>query len=208
MKPPVIFVILLVAAGGIFYYGEYYNKKPVAVAAPPPAAPAAPVVVIPNLKVIPVKNGLTIKNAQVKMINSDGIIFICDRGMVQASFDDLPPEFKDYYASKADPNYAPAQPTPVQSVSYQQSQGQSYSGPTSQETEAQREQARAYTAERIAVVKSHIENDQSIIDRYMSQSAAEDPRHPNLTNSDYEFAKANLEQNQSELQQLQSQPQN
>jgi hypothetical protein len=216
MKPPVVFGFLLAVAGTIFFYGQYSKKVVVKVAPPPVAqvAPAAPKIVVPNLKVIPVKNGVTIRNARVQMINSDGIVFICDRGMVQALYTDLPPEFKDYYASKADPNSEPAQPQPVQYASYQQSpsyqqpQNQYNSGP-SQESDVQREQDKSRAAERMAVVQSHISEDEDTIHRFETQSGVEvDPRHPNLTNADYQFAKANLEQNKLELEQLQNNPQN
>ena len=188
MKSVAIFVLLFILAGTIFYYGKHPKKEierivvvqPAAPLLPPPPIPIQKTeikIIIPDLKVIPVKNGRTITNARIQAINSDGIVFICDNGMVQALFDDLPPEFRAYYAKKAEPVFVPGQSA---QQAHQRSQSQSSSEPSQLEIETRRAQDKANLAQRIEQVRGWAAGNEDIIHRYETQSSFNnDPHNPN-----------------------------
>ncbi|HXB01872.1 MAG TPA: hypothetical protein VNV15_03525 [Opitutaceae bacterium] len=212
MKSVAILVFFFGLAGVIFYYGKHSKKEPVQVVVLP-SPPAAPLpapkaeLIIPDLKEIHVKNGRIITNARVQTINSDGIVFICDRGMVEALFDDLPPEFRTYYAGKAEPVYTPEQPMPAKQAR-QQSPIQSSSGPSQVEIEIQRAQDKANSARLRKTLENWIADNEETIHRYETQSSFSDPHHTNVTDSEYELAKAHLEEDKLQLQQLENSSQN
>jgi hypothetical protein len=93
------FISLILATVWATYYHYTHNKIEVVT---PPAPKVEPVksvitIIIPNLKIIYLKHGRPIVNARVKEVYPDSMIFVCDRGLVQVLFVDLPPEFHDYY---------------------------------------------------------------------------------------------------------------
>lgn len=86
-----ITILLLFLAFGIWYFHPKSKPAQVVLKTLP---------IAPNLREIHISNGPIIRNAQIKEITDDGIIFICDRGLVGVSFGDLPIEFKNYYSQK------------------------------------------------------------------------------------------------------------
>lgn len=210
MKSAAISIFFFVLAATIFYYGERSEKKVVKVVVLPPPLPPSPLppsparkpkIIIPNLKTIPVRNGRTITNARILSVNPDGIIFICDFGMVQALFDDLPPEFRAYYASKAVSDSPPEQPVVAQQQVDQQPSPQPE--PSQYDIDLHQADEKFKKAQRMEELNNAIASDQSIIHHYETQSDFENnPNHPNITDGAYECAKADLEKAQIELQQL------
>jgi hypothetical protein len=183
------------------------DAVPVVKTVPLPPVPPVPapvkepevIAVAPDLKVIPVNGHRTITNARVLSVHSDGLVFICDDGMVQALYTDLPPGFRAYYAKKAEPVFASEQsdlaPPPPQSAP-----AQSYYGPSQEEIEAQRAQNKIYTEQRIQAVQSSMAQNERTIYLYETQVAFD----KDITDAEYESAKADLEKNKLELQQLQN----
>ena len=200
MKSAVIFVFIFGLAGAIVYYKEFPRKEVAPLPAPVPAPVQEPevIAVAPDLKVIPVNGHRTITNARVLSVHSDGLVFICDDGMVQALYTDLPPGFRAYYAKKAEPDGSEesdlAPPPP------QRAPAQSYYGPSPQETDEQRAQNRLYTERQIQSVQSSMAENQSIINRYETQVSFDQ----GISEAEYQSAKTNLAQNKLELERLQN----
>jgi hypothetical protein len=185
------------------------DAVPVVKTVPLPPAPPVPapvkepevIAVAPDLKVIPVNGHRTITNARVLSVHSDGLVFICDDGMVQALYTDLPPGFRAYYAKKAEPDASEesdlAPPPPS-------APAQSYSGSSPQETDEQRAQDRLYNEQRIQAVQSSMAQNEGIIERYETQVDFD----KNVSDAEYQSAKTNLAQNKMDLARLQSSPEN
>lgn len=55
----------------------------------------------PDLDTIPVKGRSDLTNATIREILSDGVLFMCDQGLVKAKFTELPVEFETFYAADA-----------------------------------------------------------------------------------------------------------
>jgi hypothetical protein len=57
--------------------------------------------VAPDLSLVPIGNGKTLTNARVKNARPASILFMCDQGLIDVSYDRLPPEFRSFYAPAA-----------------------------------------------------------------------------------------------------------
>ena len=55
----------------------------------------------PECKLIHLFSRPDITNGKVKQVLADGVLFKCDQGLVKASFDELPPQFRSYYSASA-----------------------------------------------------------------------------------------------------------
>jgi hypothetical protein len=55
----------------------------------------------PDLSLVPIGNGKTLTNARVKSARANSILFMCDQGIFDVSYDRLPPEFRTFYAPAA-----------------------------------------------------------------------------------------------------------
>ncbi len=196
MKSAVIFVFIFGLAGAIVYYKEFPRKEaePLPAPAPIPVQEPEVIAVAPDLKVIPVNGHRTITNARVLSVHSDGLVFICDDGMVQALYSDLPPGFRAYYAKKAEPDASEesdlAPPPPQRAPA----------GPSPQESDEQRAQNRLYTEQQIRSVQSSMADDERLIDRYETQVSFDQ----GISEAEYQSAKANLAQNKLDLERLQN----
>ncbi len=179
MKSTVILFILGFLAYEAYQYYEDRPASPVIVTSPKVAyvpatpEPAAAVPEPPDATAVTLATGRTLTHATVKQVQSGGILFLSDQGLVQVPFRDLPEAFQDYYrpmmkAAEVSPSPTPAPtaddaaptPTPVPVI---------HNKP--ERTPLQDAQATAGFYQSCAALRSRIEADQNTIDHWYKQSS-------------------------------------
>jgi hypothetical protein len=200
-----IFVIAVLAYGLWSYYvgnpdftkaaiGQQVHVK-VASSEPDPApAPAQVASGGPNLAYIPVVKGTPLTNAKVKSVTAAGIVFICDQGLIEVPFSNLPPEFGEYYMPKvavdAAPTVVPASlpPSPPVQRRVEKSPAQ----------DAQDELA--FTRTRTSL-QDRIKSDEQVMDQWYQQSSF---RNPAISETEYLNRKADLDAATLQLAELEA----
>jgi hypothetical protein len=200
-----IFVIAVLAYGLWSYYvgnpdftkAAIVQQVHVKVASSEPDPTPSPVHVAsdgPNLAYIPVVKGTPLTNAKVKSITATGIVFICDQGLIEVPFGNLPPEFGEYYMPKVAVDAAPT----VVPVSLPPSPPVQRRVEKSPAQDAQDELA--FTRTRTAL-QDRIKSDELVIDQWYQQSSF---RNPAISETEYLNRKADLDAATLQLAELES----
>jgi hypothetical protein len=114
MKTPGTLLVLGLTAYGLWCYSSPdYSKTPVAApsakaVAPPPIQMVPEVPTVPDLERIALKNGTVLTHAKVKAVQANGILFLCDQGLMKIPFANLPTDLADYYKPMVDVAIVPA----------------------------------------------------------------------------------------------------
>jgi hypothetical protein len=200
-----IFVVAVLAYGLWSYYvgNPDFTKAAivqqvhlkVSPAEPEPATPQAPVASAgPNLAYITVVKGSALTNAKVKSVTATGIVFICDQGLIEVPFGNLPPEFGEYYMPKV---AADAVPTSVP-TSLPPSPPVQHRVEKSAAQDAQDELT--FTRTRMAL-RDRIKSDELVMDQWYQQSSF---RNPAISESEYQTTKADLDAATLQLAELEA----
>jgi hypothetical protein len=215
MKTPGTLLVLGLSAYGLWCYSSPdYSKTPVAApsakaAAPAPiqTMPAAPFV--PDLGRIVLKRGTVLTHAKIKSVQANGILFLCDQGLLKIPFDNLPTDYADYYRPMIEtgfvaPDAATAPPvataaTVTDAVPVAPPAPVPHVAPQVQRTVLQDAQDNlAFTVARNAL-KDRIRMDQELITNWYRQSTFESTA---ISESQFTAAKADLDLAMVQLGQL------
>ncbi len=145
----------------------------------------------PNLKSIAIPTRATpITNARVASVTERGITFICDQGMLQVPFSDLPAEFA-YYKTAIKPTVtqAPKVAPPVKAVT--NTPAPKPKSPVDAARKAKQD------AEQRDILRAKITRLNEVIDRYTRQSSFSGEKL--ITSQEYDLAKAELEEAKAKL---------
>ena len=81
--------------------------------APPPIQMVPETPTVPDLERIALKNGTVLTHAKVKSVQANGILLLCDQGLMKVPFSNLPTELTDYYRPMIDVAIVPAEAPPI-----------------------------------------------------------------------------------------------
>jgi hypothetical protein len=175
----------------------HLQKDAVSTPIPTTAVPVPPAVA-PNLDSIPVEKGQTLTHARVKGIRADSLVFVCDQGLVQVTYDRLPPAFAAYYVPRAptptpvvtpDPNVTPV-PTPT-SVNVIR---------VKQRTPEEEEQAQRQYLDAKEAIEARLKIDQELMDQYYTQSTYNNPSP--VTEAQFNNAKQDFDSETAKMSEL------
>lgn len=215
MKTPGTLLVLGLTAYGLWCYSSPdYSKTPVAAPSVKAVAPL-PVQMVPEMPTVPdlghiaLKNGTVLTHAKVKSVQANGILLLCDQGLMKVPFANLPAELGDYYKPMIDVAVVPADAPSI--VSNAQSAPaevpvpvappapQPHYVPQVQRTVLQDAQDNlAFTVARNSL-KDRIKADQELITNWYRQSTFETTA---ISESQFAAAKADLDAAMVQLGQL------
>jgi hypothetical protein len=161
---------------------------------PTPEPPAVGAATGPDLSMITIVKGTSLTHAKVESVTKTGIIFLCDQGLIEIPFGNLPPEFSQYYTSKIPAQEAPS-PMPL--------------SPTSPPLVQHRVERSAvqdsqdelnFTRTRMEL-RDRIKSDEEVMDQWYQQSSF---RSPSVTESRFLATKADLDTATLQLAELEA----
>jgi hypothetical protein len=159
---------------------------------PPPDDRGPP----PNLVAIPVRGGSTLTNAKVKEARADSVLFLCDQGIFDITYDRLTPDFRKYYAPAPTPSPSvdptPQSTAPVVIKPYM---------PEPQRTAEEEVNLRVSFLQREAALRQHLKDDQEIMTRWYKQSSF-DPGA--MSQTTFDSTKADFDATTAQLNQLEA----
>lgn len=157
----------------------------------------------PPLDVVRHKNGRLFYNMEVRSVSESGITFLGDQGLVQLRFEELPPEYYDYYRSQIRPAHRPATPTPSPQVDPAPRPARTTvvtQNPSADIGEARREVNRLA---RIKFLKDSIRSCEVVLDRYSRQSAfKKEDKFLWVSDEERDLRRAQIELYKEELRKL------
>lgn len=207
MKSIVVLIAIFIVGYWLYtYYQENPGELPSIthrqkdlVTTPLPVTPEPVKVAPPNLASVPVLNGTTLTHARVKEARVNSVVFMCDQGLFEISYDRLSPDFKAFYAptptpvpTDADGNPIPT-PTPTPAPTVVQPK------PQIQRTSQQEADARLNYANQKAGLESRQNADLDTINRWYKQSTFEPG---GVSQSQFESAHADYDAATAALNQL------
>jgi hypothetical protein len=166
----------------------------------PTVGTPTPKPVAPSLDSIPVSKGPTLTHARVKGIRTDSLVFVCDQGLYQITYDRLPPAFAAYYLPLVptptpvvtrDPNATPV-PTPTPIGIHRVAQRSA-----SEEREAEEE-----FSKRVNGMQARLDTLQAKMNQYYSQSTYNNPDV--ISDADFANTKTEFDNLTQQLADLQS----
>ncbi len=131
-------------------------------------------------------------NCRVVKVTQLGVTFICDQGLIQVPFKDLPAELRAFYIGKADKPIAP--PMAVAPKAPTPPAAQSVPAP---KVAPKKELTPEQKANQIASLKQVIQSCEAVIDTYSRQMTIGNPDA--ITSAQYEAAKRKLEEARGKL---------
>jgi hypothetical protein len=202
MKSVVVFIAVCIVGYWIY---EYYQQNPDEVpslthsqkglvTSPIPSGPQSQGPA-PDLTSVPVTNGTTLTHARVKDARPNTMVFACDQGLFEVSYDRLPPAFRAYYAPPT------PTPSPTASADSQAPQAPAAAAVSAWKPQPQRsseEETQAVLAfnQRKASLEQHQRDDMEIINRWYKQSTFDPNAMPqsqfDSTKADYDATTAQL----------------
>jgi len=121
MKSIVVLIALFIVGYWLYtFYQENPGELPSIghrqkdlVSTPVPVTPEPAKVAPPDLASVPVLNGPTLTHVRVKDARAKSLVFMCDQGLFEISYDKLSPGFKAYYTPKVTPVPTDADGNPI-----------------------------------------------------------------------------------------------
>jgi hypothetical protein len=156
----------------------------------------------PDLTTIAVANGQTLTHARVKDARATSVVFVCDQGLFEISYDRLPPQFRAYYAPKGQPP-APAEdssaaptpsPTPTRPATVSVSR-------RAERTPAEDAQALASFEQQKTIYENRQKSDSDVMDSWYKQSSF---KTGGITQDQFDSAKSDYDTAANQLAQLES----
>ena len=181
MKSIVVLIALFIVGYWLYtFYQENPGELPSIghrqkdlVSTPVPVTPEPAKVAPPDLASVPVLNGPTLTHVRVKDARAKSLVFMCDQGLFEISYDKLSPNFKAYYTPKVTPVPTDADGNPIPTPTPTPAPTVIQPAPQVQRTSQQEADARLNYANQKAGLESRQNQDLDTINRWYKQSTFE-----------------------------------